>query len=210
MQSSDKIGFKSLFSQTADYYDGKMGSLDIWWNALEAFDFAAIRKAFSDHITDPNTGKFAPKASDIIGRIQANDGHPGTEQSWAQLKGFLGDETQTIILTHPQKAAFLAADAIADDPIAARMTFKEVYEHELRQWRASGKPIEFTHILGTDPYQRDEAVKQAVKDGKLLPTMATQLLAHKSEHVSFDQLLELAPPGVREQLATLPRSLGAR
>lgn len=205
MNNTDADGFKALFEQTAGYYGGKMSGMDIWWKALLGYSLTEVQLAFSLHITDPQAGKFAPLAADIIRILQSQDGHPGVEEAWALVKHALGDERCTLVLTLPMKAAFLAADSLADDKIGARMAFKEVYQNEIRKARASGERLKWDCLLGRDPVQRDEVVQLAVREGRLAISRARMLMAYVSDEAPL-----LASPEARRRIGELKQKLLAK
>ena len=68
MESRDSDIFKALFGQTAEYYQGRMAGLDIWWAGLRPYSIKQVRSAFDAHIKDPAAGKFPPMVSDVIWR----------------------------------------------------------------------------------------------------------------------------------------------
>lgn len=116
--------------------------------------------------------------ADILDRIP--NGHPGPEEAWSMISGYIGDEDATVVLTSAMRAAFFAADALSDDLIAARMAFKEVYIRDLALCR-NEKP-EWTVILGHDQTRRDDALRLAHKTGRL--TNISALLSHKTDQTN--------------------------
>lgn len=72
MTPDDFEAFSELVSATSDVLDRKPLSgtaLQVWWAALSMYDFAAVRRAFSVHMRDPDRGQFMPKPADIIRAI---------------------------------------------------------------------------------------------------------------------------------------------
>lgn len=41
-------------------------AVDIWWQAMKPFDFAAVRESFGRHAVNPDKGSFMPKPADIV------------------------------------------------------------------------------------------------------------------------------------------------
>ena len=41
-------------------------AMDVWWSALRQYDLVAITEAFNRHLTNPDSGQFAPKPADIV------------------------------------------------------------------------------------------------------------------------------------------------
>jgi hypothetical protein len=69
---SDNNNFAAMLSSTMQTYLTPMtaGMVDVWWNVLKGYDFSTVRRAMSDHIKDPESGRWAPKPADIIGRLR--------------------------------------------------------------------------------------------------------------------------------------------
>ena len=103
--------------------------------------------------------------ADVISRI--DDGRPGPEEAWAIVSPTLADERLTVVWTLEMQAAFGAALPLADDPIAARMAFLEVYRRELSQARTAGAPVHWQASLGTDASGRDGPLTAAAQAGRL-------------------------------------------
>ena len=75
--------------------------------------------------------------ADILERIPG--GHPGPEEAWGVIARALSDERVTVVWTDEMRQAFGAALNLSDDPIAARMAFKEVYVRLVNEARAERK-----------------------------------------------------------------------
>jgi hypothetical protein len=41
-------------------------ALDVWWNALRAYDLAAVIDSFNRHLMNPDSGQWLPKPADIV------------------------------------------------------------------------------------------------------------------------------------------------
>lgn len=113
-----------------------------------------------------------PSIADIISRI--DDGRPGPEEAWASLPR---DESETHVWTSEVAQAYgAAAPLLADDPIAARMAFLEVYRKTVADNRARCIPPRWTVSLGHDPKQRERIVAEAVQAGRISHDVARQYL----------------------------------
>ena len=66
--------FKSVLATLNEIYDKKLSpeAQQIWWNALKAYDSEQIATAMQRHLSDPDSGRFAPKPADFIAKIQGN------------------------------------------------------------------------------------------------------------------------------------------
>lgn len=73
MTPDDRNPFGRLLSATMQTLREPMtpDMIGVWWGALSPYEFASVRAAFSDHVKDPEKGKWTPKPADIIGRIKA-------------------------------------------------------------------------------------------------------------------------------------------
>jgi hypothetical protein len=113
-----------------------------------------------------------PTISDIVSRI--DDGRPGPEEAWAMIPK---DEESSIVWTDEMAEAFgVARGLIDEDPVAARMAFKEAYVKRTQDARAARKPARWTVSLGNDKNGREAALREAVSRGRLTAPEAQALL----------------------------------
>ena len=86
MNNNQRVQFSELLTGALEVYSQKTSPLviNIWWNALEKFDFKVVESAFAAHIVDPDVGQFAPKPANIIRNI---DGSRETRAmlAWAKV-----------------------------------------------------------------------------------------------------------------------------
>lgn len=115
--------------------------------------------------------------ADIIDRIPG--GHPGPEEAWAQVSVALGNEDVTLVWTEPMREAFFVADKLSNDPIAARMAFKETYTRLVAIAREKAQPPVYCATLGQDASSRVAVLEQAVQDGRLSPKYVSRLLPYR-------------------------------
>lgn len=92
-------------------------------------------------------------------------GHPGPEQAWAIVSPKVASDEPTIFVTGPMREAYGAALALGNDPVAARMAFKEAYIAAVNQAEAARAPVEWSIIPGTHKGMRETAIQEAVKKG---------------------------------------------
>ncbi len=107
---------------------------------------------------------------DVVSRI--DDGRPGPEEAWAMIPR---DEAGSVVWTAEMASAYGIACRL-DDPIAARMAFKEAYTKAVNDARDSGIPVSWTPSLGHDPGTRDAALMEAVEKGRLTYEHAQELV----------------------------------
>lgn len=115
--------------------------------------------------------------ADVIERIPG--GRPGAEEAWSIVSKALNDERATVVWTQEIASAFSAALGLQDDPVAARMAFKEVYTRLAAEARDEGKPIVWTASLGHDPQGREGPLLEAVRLGRLPTEHVAGLLPHR-------------------------------
>lgn len=68
MIERDRPEFAEIVATVYGFYgrDATPSALDIWWGAMRPFDLAAVRKAFGQHVMNPDTGQFLPKPADVV------------------------------------------------------------------------------------------------------------------------------------------------
>lgn len=101
------------------------------------------------------------KFADIIERMPG--AHPGPEEAWALISKSMNNESISIVWTDEMREAASVALALQDDPIAARMAFKETYARVVGEARANRKMPKWSASLGWDPNGREMAQIEAQK-----------------------------------------------
>lgn len=125
-----------------------------------------------------------PTIADIISRI--DDGRPGAEEAWAMIPK---DEAGSVVWSTEMRDAFaVARSLLADDPVAARMAFRETYVKLVTDARARQTPTAWIPSLGHGVEERSQAVQFALERGRL----------------SADQAKRLLPDGETERRIALP------
>lgn len=114
--------------------------------------------------------------ADILDRIPG--GHPGVEEAWAICSKALNDERITIVLTDEMSQAFGVALNLQDDPIQARMAFKESYTRLVSLARDERTPIVWRASLGHDANGREGPLLDAIERGRLPAEYVAKLLPH--------------------------------
>lgn len=138
--------------------------------------------------------------ADILDRLPNQ--HPGPEEAWAIVAPTLGNEDLSIVWTDPIRIASVVAWNLEDDPIAARMAFKEAYQRELAIARQDGKPPIWSLSPGRDVSSREATILYNVKIGRL-PTSA--LMQLPAEIRDTAQLEEMDIKALSKAATTLPR-----
>lgn len=122
--------------------------------------------------------------ADILDRLPG--GHPGAEEAWSIVAPCLANENVTVVWTSPMREAFSCALPLADDPVAARMAFKEVYERAMREARSAGIKPEWVVSLGHDVAGRERPLIDAVQQGKISQAAAQRYIPSLECHGSIN------------------------
>ena len=112
--------------------------------------------------------------ADILDRLPG--GHPGPEEAWAMIAKAMGNEALSLVWTDEMREAYGVACGVSDDPVQARMAFKETYQRAVSEARAQRQSPRWSASLGHDPQGREGAVLEAVQKGRLTATHAKQLV----------------------------------
>jgi hypothetical protein len=143
----------------------------MFFRSLAAHDLATVRAAFDAHVGDAQRGRFVPVPADIVAQIEAaapRDNRPGADEAWA-IAIRAKDEAATVVWTAEIAQAFGVARPVLDagDKVGARMAFLEAYRGAVAEARRNGERAAWSTSLGSDPHQRDAAVRSAVALGYL-------------------------------------------
>ena len=68
MTPSDSDEFKQLLNGVYSFYRVEITRfhIDVWWQAMKAYPFVAVKDAFNRHVVNPDNGQFLPKPADIV------------------------------------------------------------------------------------------------------------------------------------------------
>ena len=107
----------------------------------------------------------------IIERL--DDGRPGPEEAWALMPR---NEDQSVVWSDEMDAAFgVVGPMIADDAVAARMAFKEIYAKLVAEARDARRPVNWTPTLGLSKAGRTGVLDAAVTAGRISYRHALEL-----------------------------------
>jgi len=210
MRDAEILRFTELLDATCGLisrgtYTPTTVQTELFFNALRAYDFAAVKLAFSNHVKDPVRGRYVPLPADVIAQINGQteaDGRPGAEVAWATA--VLGaDEQETIVWTAETAAAWAIAKPVFDlgDEVGARMAFKEAYARLVAEARAAAKLPKWSASVGFDPARRERSLKAAMSAGLLSAPDVAGLLPPPAATTNA------IPPAVREKLQALRERL---
>ncbi len=88
MRESEKSRFAVLVSDVLGYYrlDASKFTLQLWWEAFQAFEYDQVSRAISAHVQNPDSGEFPIKIAHVTRILQGTK----TEKSamaWAKAYG---------------------------------------------------------------------------------------------------------------------------
>ncbi|WP_346778275.1 DUF6475 domain-containing protein [Paraburkholderia sp. Ac-20342] len=68
MIDKDRESFAALMSGVYGFYgkDASDFALDVWWQAMSPYDFAAVKDALNRHCVNPDSGQFLPRPADVV------------------------------------------------------------------------------------------------------------------------------------------------
>jgi hypothetical protein len=128
MTDADKPRFAALMTGLADYYGQQLSriALDVYWDGLRQFDFAAIERATKAHTQLPDdSGHWMPKISDVKKMLE------GRTEDQAQLAWSKVDSAVRQI--------GIWEDVAFDDPVIHRVLadmggWIRMCSHEDKEW----------------------------------------------------------------------------
>jgi len=178
MHESQKREFRDELQAVMDLYDKDKltkAVLRHWWTALIEYPLQTVIHCIDQHV---KASKFAPKPSDIIEQINAQDGRPTAEEAWSvALKA--SDESETIVWTDEIAGALAcgAGDLLAEgDKTAARMAFRDSYNRLLGESRAKKLKLNCWVSLGHSVDKRNSVIEDAAERGLISRDKANTLL----------------------------------
>lgn len=116
--------------------------------------------------------RFAIVPADVLDRCPSLQ-VMSADEAWAAIDG--KTEAATVVWTDLAAAAH-AEVAQMTDSVAQRMSFKAAYTRMADAWKTAGRRPKVQVSLGTDPNRRADALRSAVKAGRLPNHEARRLL----------------------------------
>lgn len=79
MKHEERPAFSVLLAKTMSIYGKQIteGFVDVYFDALSAFDFESVKRGLNAHVQNPDSGQFAPKPGDIIRLIDGTSQDQG-------------------------------------------------------------------------------------------------------------------------------------
>jgi hypothetical protein len=87
MQTHDLGQFAGLLAELSELYGRciSSGLTEIYWKALQMFEWVDVKAAFEAHARNPDCGQFFPKPADIVRFIEGN-GETRALKAWATVE----------------------------------------------------------------------------------------------------------------------------
>jgi|CXWL01.1.fsa_nt_gi hypothetical protein len=132
------------------------------------------------------------KFSDILDRIPG--GHPGPEEAWATIAAAVRDESKSLVWSDEMREAYGVANNVGDDPVQARMVFKELYIKAVSEARAQQRKPNWSVSKGTDKADQERVIRDGVTNGRLTVDYAKRLLPYPDDpHLATLLVEQIAP-----------------
>lgn len=133
---------------------------------------------------------------DVLDRLPGN--HPGAEEAWSICAGCLNDERLTVVWTQEMAQSFGVALGLHNDPVAARMAFKETYNANVARARLESRMPTWSVSPGLDKNGRELAILDAVEKGRISTDYARAVLPyHREDEALNARLLALVSKSVK-------------
>ena len=86
METRDLPLFTQMLHRIAALFDKSLSQpwVEIYWESLQRFDIQDIRRAFSAHVQNPDTGQFLPKPADVV-RFLEGSSQTQSLQAWTKV-----------------------------------------------------------------------------------------------------------------------------
>lgn len=86
MIGTDKPEFFALMADVQAFYGKDFSEFAgrVWWEALRAYDLAAVQDALNRHCVNPDSGQFAPKPADVV-KMLAGSTQDAALVAWSKV-----------------------------------------------------------------------------------------------------------------------------
>ena len=160
----------------AEYYDKHLSvsQLAMYVEDLAGMDLERLAQAVREYRADPKNDRF-PLPAKLRALDRSEDMHPGADEAWAMISH---DERDTFVWTDEMAEAFGQSRHLLmeGDKFSAKRAFDQIYQRLVSEARAQHKPARWVPSLGLDVTQRDRAIQEAAKLGRISQSSASQLL----------------------------------
>jgi hypothetical protein len=91
MQTSDMPNFLNLLTGLGALYGKPINEplVEIYWRALQRFEFPAVKEALQAHVDNPDSGQFMPKPADVVRYLEGGS-RTQALQAWSRVVKAIG------------------------------------------------------------------------------------------------------------------------
>lgn len=104
MQTNDMPNFLILMTGLGALYGKPINEplVDIYWRALQRFDFASVKEAFQAHVDNPDSGQYMPKPADVVRYLEGSS-RTQALQAWSRVVKAIGSigSYQSVVFDDP-------------------------------------------------------------------------------------------------------------
>lgn len=200
MRATEQVG--KAIELMAEVYGRTLSPAAAVMMAQDLSDYDPNDVLVALHACRKDLGRF-PTIADIVSRVEAKDGRPGTEEAWAMIPK---DETGSVVWTEEMSGAYGIARSLltGGDEIGARMAFKEKYSALVKEARESRTAPRWSFSGGTDASGRSAMIQKALACGWLSSSVASALGHDAPAKVALPSPIATASPEiVRERLQAM-------
>jgi len=86
MKSNDKPVFVNMLAGVFELYGKECSEflIELYWRALESYEFTDISRAINAHVNNPDSGQFFPKPADVVKHIDGSTATRGMV-AWSKV-----------------------------------------------------------------------------------------------------------------------------
>ena len=180
MQAHDKERFLAVFVVLDEFYNkiSTKETLRIYWADLAEFSIEQIEHGAMLHRKDPEKCAFFPKSGDLIRQIN-NIANQDGRLDWAEAFASCiaaASENRTVVWADEMRDAWFSVCELYElDKIAAKQSFKSIYERLVSDARARRVAVRYSVSLGGSESHQREMIERAIQQGHL-----SQIAAHRA------------------------------
>lgn len=135
MKNSEKKQFQTVFNNLSEYYQKEnltKPALEIYWGALSRLSLPEVEQGINQHVSNELSGKFYPRASDILAGVfagdkqKANNAKNSSLLAWSQVIYMISTRGPYRTLTLDDKVALAAVKSIGGWVCLCKKTYEQL------------------------------------------------------------------------------------
>lgn len=216
MKPHEAEKFSALLTDVLAYYgkDCSEFTTNVWWEAMQSFDFEQVASAIQKHATDAERGQFAPKVADIVKALQGTTTDRAA-MAWGRAFEAMSRVGAYSDVVFDDAAIHAAISDCGGWPKVCRTDTAELsyLQHRFQQAHKSYTErgtFDYPRLLGGDRSSDDEYKKIGMKPPapKIIGDVARARLVYRGGGNGV-QITQLSPADlVAERLSVSSQSLG--